>query len=82
MQSISKYNDKDAKSKVGKHVRISKYKNMFVKNYPQNWSGEVFVIKKAENTVPWQYVIEGLNSDKSVGKIYEKKNGKVEGKRV
>ena len=39
-------NDKDPKSKVGDHVRISKYKNIFAKGYMSNWSEEVFVIKK------------------------------------
>ena len=35
-------NDKDPKFKVGDHVRISKYKNIFVKGYTPNWSEEVF----------------------------------------
>ena len=42
-------NDKDPKFKVGNHVRISKYKNIFAKGYPPNWSEEVFVIKKVKN---------------------------------
>ena len=44
--------DKDPKSKVGDHVGISKYKNIFAKGYMPNWSEEVFVIKKVKNTVP------------------------------
>ena len=39
-------NDKDPTFKVGDHVRISKYKNIFAKGYMSNWSEEVFVIKK------------------------------------
>ena len=39
-------NDNDSKFKVGDHVRISKYKNIFAKGYTPNWSEEVFVIKK------------------------------------
>ena len=39
-------NNKDPKFKVGGHVRISKYKNIFPKGYMRNWSEEVFVIKK------------------------------------
>ena len=39
-------NDKDLKFKVGDHVRISKYENIFAKGCTQNWSEEVFVIKK------------------------------------
>ena len=54
-------NNKDPKLKVGDHVRISKYKNIFAKNYTPNCSEEVFVIKKVKNTVPWTYVINDLN---------------------
>ena len=38
-------NDKDLKFKVGDHVRISKYKNIFAKGYTPNLPEEVFVIK-------------------------------------
>ena len=31
-------NDKDPKVKVGDHVTISKYKNIFAKRYTPNWS--------------------------------------------
>ena len=40
-------NNKDPKFKVGDHIRISKYKNIFAKGYMPNWSEEVFVIKKS-----------------------------------
>ena len=50
-------NYNDPKFKVGDHVRISKYKNIFAKGYTPNWSEEIFVIKKIKNTVPWIYVI-------------------------
>ena len=53
-------NDKYPKFKVGDHVRISKYKNIFPKDYTPNWSEEIFVIKKFQNTVPWTYVINEL----------------------
>ena len=39
-------NDKDPKFKVGDHVRISKYKNIFAKGYTSNWSEQVFMVKK------------------------------------
>ena len=39
-------NKKNPKFKVGDHVRISKYKNIFAKGYTPNWSEEVFVINK------------------------------------
>ena len=54
-------NDKDPKFKVGDHVRISKYKSIFTKGYTPNWSEDVFVIKKVNNTVLWTYVINDLN---------------------
>ena len=39
-------NDKNPTFKVGDHVRISKYKNIFAKVYTPNWSEEIFVLKK------------------------------------
>ena len=65
-------NDKDPKFKIGDHVSISKYKNIFAKGYTPNWSEEVFVIKKVKNTVPWTYVINDLNGEKIIGTFYEK----------
>ena len=66
-------NDRDPKFKVGDHVRISKYKNIFAKGYTTNWSEEVFIIKKVKNTVPWTYVIKDLNGEEIIGTFYEKK---------
>ena len=56
-------NNKDSKFKIGDPVRISKYKNIFAKGYPPNWSEEVLVIKKVKNTVRWTYVINDLNGE-------------------
>ena len=39
-------NEEDPKFKVGHHVRILKYKNIFAKGYAPNWSEEIFVVKK------------------------------------
>ena len=52
-------NDKDPKFKVGDHVRISKYKNIFAKSY-------------TPNTVLWTYAINDLNGEKITGIFYEK----------
>ena len=65
-------NKRNPKFKVGDHVRISKYKNIFAKRYVPNWPEESFVIKKAKNTVPWTYVINDLNSEEIIGSFYEK----------
>ena len=43
-------NKRDPKFKVGDHVRISKYKNIFAKGYMPNWSEEIFIIRKIKNT--------------------------------
>ena len=64
-------NDKNPKFKVGDHVRISKYKNIFVKRYMPNWSEEIFIIKKIKNTVPWTYVLNNLNGEEIIGTFYE-----------
>ena len=39
-------NEKDPNLRVGGHVRISKYKNIFAKGYAPNWSEEIFLVKK------------------------------------
>ena len=65
-------NDKDLKFKIGDQVRISKYKSVFAKRYMPNWSEEVFIIKKVKNTIPWTYVINGLNGKEITGAFYEK----------
>ena len=57
------FNKKDPKFKVGDHVRISKYKNIFAKGYAPNWSEEAFFVDKIKNTVPWTYVVCDLNGE-------------------
>ena len=44
-----KSNEKDPKFKVGDHVRISKFKDVFAKEYTLNCSEEIFIIKKICN---------------------------------
>ena len=63
---------KKNKNKVGDHVRISNYKNIFAKGYIPNWSEEVFIISKIKNTVPWTYVINDLNGEEIIGTFYGK----------
>ena len=74
--SYAEYNEDSnvtkPKFKVGDHVRISKYKNIFAKGYTQNWSEEIFVVSKIKNTVPWTYVISDLNGEPITGSFYEK----------
>ena len=74
--SYGEYNEDSTvtkpKFKVGDPVRISKYKKIFAKGYTQNWSEDVFIIRKIKNTVPWTYVISALNDEKNAGSFYEK----------
>ena len=65
-------NMEDPKFKVGNHVRISKYKNVFAKGYSPNWSEEIFVIKKVKNTVSWICIVSDLKGEEIVGTFYEK----------
>ena len=66
------FNKKDPKFKVGDHVRTSKYKNIFAKGYAPNWSEEVFVVNKIENTVPWTYIVSDLSGEEITRSFYEK----------
>ena len=76
-ESYAEYNEdsykKDPKFKIGDHVRISKYNNIFAKGYTNNWLEEVFVVSEIKNTVPWTYVTSDLNDEPIAGSFYEKK---------
>ena len=50
---IDEHNEKDSRFKVGDRVRISKFKNIFTKGYTPNWSKEIFIINKINDTVPY-----------------------------
>ena len=67
-----KENKEGPKFKVGHHVRMLKYENIFAKGYVPSWSEEVFVIKKVKNTVPWIYTINDFNNEEIVATFYEK----------
>ena len=67
-----KSNEKDSKFKVGDHIRISTFKNVFAKGYTPNWSEEIFIVKKIKSTVLWTYVISDLNIEEILGSFYEK----------
>ena len=71
-------NDNDPKFKVGNHVRISKYKNIFAKGFTPNWSEEMFVNKTIKNTVPWTYVIHDLIGQEIIGAFYEEELQKID----
>ena len=74
--------DEDPTFKIGDHVRISKYKNIFVKGYMPNWSEESFITSKMKNTVPWTYVFNDLNGEEFIGTFYEQELQKTNQKNL
>ena len=53
-------------------VRTIKYKNIFSKDYTENWSREIFIIDSVLKTNAWAYKIKDLNGEKIIGTFYEK----------
>ena len=70
---IDENNEKDSRFKVGDRVRISKFKNIFAKGYTPNWSTEIFIVNKINNTVPYTYNLKDLNGEKIIDSFYDKK---------
>ena len=57
---IDEHIEKDSRFKVDDRVRISKFKNIFAKGYTPNWSKEIFIFDKINDTVPYTYNIKDL----------------------
>ena len=70
--NIDEHNEKDSKFKVGDRVRISRYKNIFAKGYAPNWSSEIFIVDKINDTVPYTYNLKDLNDEQIIGSFYDK----------
>ena len=49
---------KTPKFEVNDRGRITKYKNIFSKDYYENWSIEVFIIDFVLKTCPWTYKLK------------------------
>ena len=69
---IDEHNEKDSRFKVGDRVRISRYKNIFAKEYTPNWSKEIFIVDKINDTVPYTYNLKDLNDEEIIGSFYDK----------
>ena len=67
---IDEHNEKRSRFKVGDTVRISKFKNIFAKGYTPNWSREIFIVNKQNDTVPYTYNIKDLNGEEIIGSFY------------
>ena len=71
---------KDPKFKIGDIVRISNYKTIFPKGYVQEWSEDVFVIKKLKTMCGGQVLLVIL-MEKKLLELFTKKNYKKKKKR-
>ena len=69
---IDEHNEKRSRFKVGDRVRISKFKNIFAKAYTPNWSREIFIVNKINDTVPYMYNIKDLNDEEIIGSFYDR----------
>ena len=69
---IDEHNKKDSKFKVDDRVRISKFKNTFAKGYTPNWSSEIFIVDKVNDTVPNTYNLKDLNDEEILGSFYDR----------
>ena len=69
---VDEHNEKDSRFKVGDRVRISKFKNIFAKGYTPNWSKEIFIVDKINDTVPHTYNLKDLNDEEIIGRFYDK----------
>ena len=58
--------------KVGDKVRISQFKNIFAKGYTPNWSKEIFIVDKVNDTVPYTYNLKDLNDEEIIGSFYDR----------
>ena len=67
---IDENNEKDGER--GVRVRISRYKNIFAKGYTPNWSKEIFIVDKINDTVPYTYNLKDLNDEEIIGSFYDK----------
>ena len=50
--------------KVNDRLRITKYKNIFSKDYTENWSREIFIIDSVLKTNSWTYKIKDIRDKK------------------
>ena len=69
---IDEHNEESARYNVGDRVRISKLKNIFAKGYAPNWSTEIFIINKINDTVPYTYNLKDLNDEEIIGSFYDR----------
>ena len=67
---IDEHNEKDSGLKKGDRVRITKFKTIFAKGYTPNWSREIFIINKINDTVPYTFNLKDLNGEEIIVSFY------------
>ena len=70
--NVDEHNKKGARYNVGDRVRISKLKNIFAKGYTPNWSKEIFIVNKINDTLPYTYNLKDLNGEEIIGSSYDR----------
>ena len=74
---IDEHNENDSRFKVGDRVKISKFNNIFAKGYTPNWSKEIFIVDKINDTVPYMHNIKDLNDEEIIGSFYDRELQKL-----
>ena len=69
---VDEHNEKDSRFKVGDRARISKFKNIFAKRYTPNWSTEIFIVDKINDTIPYTYNLKDLNDEEIIDSFYDR----------
>ena len=69
---IDEHNEKSARYNVGDRVKIFKFKNIFAKGYTSNWSREIFIVNKINDTVPYTYNLKDLNDEEIICSFYDR----------
>ena len=74
---IKKNNKEDPKSKVGDHIRTSKYKNVFSKGYVPNWSMKRFLWLKKVKILLREHILSVILMKKNLSECFTKEIAKT-----
>ena len=53
----------------------SEYLNLkiyLLKGYAPNWSSEIFIVDKVNDTIPYTYNLKDLNDEEIIGSFYDR----------
>ena len=75
---IDEHTEKSARYNVGDRVRIPKFKNIFAKGYTPNWSRQILIVDKINDTVPYTYNLKDLIDEEIIGSFYDRELQKTE----